>query len=437
MKSTNSIERSWWRRLARRKRAEAPRTNRLSHFEPLEQRTVLSASVLLPGGGDFFQPPHDAYRYDSSGPGSGYFYDVAPQRDVFGGEHIGPALNEEYASHEELFAPHPYNLLLPLVGVAHDLPVEGRLTSPVDYSGGEGESTTATSTLASSASAPVSLVETSYHVEIVIVHDDAPPRVTMLTPIYASAADNGIFASLMAAMQRRVEPPPPTSGYPDPSRGNLSTLTDEAGPAVGKTLESTLQSSPASLLAALGNRNGVASDSSAHISMVVDDGGSSEHPLSQNAVSRRSGEDADGASELDAADLAIQKRKLAVSSEARTAVNTRLDDLTDIPVIRITESLFRELLVLYADSSPASAQSAQAPHDADDGMIELLAADVGSLASRNVAASATDHPRPVTAESGIALYQSLEVAGLDDIGEVAAEIQAVPVAPPELVAKAE
>src|SRR5437762_11185261 len=98
MNPTTTIERLWWRRLARRTRVAAPRTNRLSHFEPLEPRTVLSASIWMPGGGDFFQTPHDAYRYDTSGPGGGHtaVYDVAPRREFFGGEHYGPAPREEY-----------------------------------------------------------------------------------------------------------------------------------------------------------------------------------------------------------------------------------------------------------------------------------------------------------------------------------------------------
>src|SRR5438067_8728793 len=169
------------------------------------------------------------------------------------------------------------------------------------------------------------------------------------------------------------------------------------------------------------------------------DGSKSEQPLSPNAVSSRSGEDADGATELNAADLTNQRRKLALGSEPRAAAQTRLEQLADIPVIRISESLFRELLVMYADSSPASAQRVQSANAADDGMIELLAADVGSFAARNAATPATDHSQPVTLESGIALYQSLEVAGLDDIAEVAAAVQTPPVAvaPADQVVKAE
>src|SRR5437588_12469099 len=108
MNSTNPIERSWWRRLARRTRAEAPRTNRLSHFEPLEQRTVLSASIFMPGGGDFFQTPHDVYRYDADGSDgdSATVYEVAPQRAFLGSEHFGPAPREEYAYHDPLYAPY-------------------------------------------------------------------------------------------------------------------------------------------------------------------------------------------------------------------------------------------------------------------------------------------------------------------------------------------
>src|SRR5438045_5187198 len=114
MNSPNPIERSWWRRLARRTRAEAPRTNRLSHFEPLEPRTVLSASVFMPGGGDFFQTSYDVHRYDNAGPGSGYsaIYDVEPRQEEFGGEDSGPASPEEYAYRDPLYPRHTNGVAL-------------------------------------------------------------------------------------------------------------------------------------------------------------------------------------------------------------------------------------------------------------------------------------------------------------------------------------
>src|SRR5437764_15021025 len=165
MNSTNPIERSWWRRLARRTRAEAPRTNRLSHFEPLEQRTVLSASVFMPGGGDFFQTSHDVYRYDNGGPGSGYsaIYDVAPRREEFGGEDSGPESREEYADRDPLYAPRSQEVSVD--GMPRALPVEGRL-APAYGPSGEGESATASSMLVSSAPSFGSPSQTGYKVEI-------------------------------------------------------------------------------------------------------------------------------------------------------------------------------------------------------------------------------------------------------------------------------
>ncbi len=153
--------------------------------------------------------------------------------------------------------------------------------------------------------------------------------------------------------------------------------------------------------------------------------------------SRSTGDDTDGLTELSAADLA-QKRKLAASTESGPPIQTRLDDLTDIPVIRITESLFRELLVQYENSSSAAAQPGQPVNNADDGLIELIAADTGSLAAQH-AITGNDHSQPVALDSGIALQQTLEVAGLDDISEVAAAVQTAPapVAPTEQIARAE
>jgi len=303
--------------------------------------------------------------------------------------------------------------------------------------------------------APQSPAALTYRVEIVVVDDEAPytpvssaivyappgtQRVTIITPTYISAADNGFYASLVAAaaMQRRVDAQ--SYGYGSPSRlGSLNAMSEDTASGAGKSLESTLQSTSASLLATLGTGNGVFS-ASAHISTADDESGTNEQALSQNAASRPTGDESDGIIELSAADLASQKRKLAATIESHMPVQTRLEQLADIPVIHVGESLFRELLVHYENSSPtASQQSAQVVGQPDDGMIELLAADVGSVASRHAAIPVTDHSQPVTAESGIALYQSLEIAGLDDIAEVAAAVQsqAAPVAPIEQIARGE
>src|SRR5262245_25798833 len=109
MNSNNSIQRSWWRRLARRTRTEAPRTNRLSHFEPLEQRTVLSASPYMPGDSDFFRMPHEGRSFDL-GPGHGYatVYDVAPQQGFLSSERFGLGPHEQYENHDPFYAPHSH-----------------------------------------------------------------------------------------------------------------------------------------------------------------------------------------------------------------------------------------------------------------------------------------------------------------------------------------
>ena len=52
----------------------------------------------------------------------------------------------------------------------------------------------------------------------------------------------------------------------------------------------------------------------------------------------------------------------------------------------MTEALFRELLVMYENSAPVAAtQPSTSGESPDDGMVELLAADVSSLASRRIA----------------------------------------------------
>src|SRR5262245_60194240 len=291
MTSNNSIQRSWWRRLARRTRAEAPRTNRLSHFEPLEQRTVLSASMSMLGDSDFFRMPHEGHSYDL-GPGNGYaaVYDVAPQQGFLSSGHFGPALHEEYENHNPFYAPHSHDESNQIGSMLHEIPVVAPSRPAFSTLGGEGESS---SPLASSTPVFIGplLPTGTYKVEIVIVHDDATnapisagaflftsaaaPRQTMFMPVYA--ADNGLFASLAAAaaMQRRIEAP--SYSYTGQSRiGSLSAMSEEAGSPTGKSLESTLQSTSASLLATLANGNGFAANS-AHVSMADDDSGSSDH----------------------------------------------------------------------------------------------------------------------------------------------------------------
>jgi hypothetical protein len=475
MHSPNTVERSWWRRLARRKRAEAARTNRLCHFEPLEQRTVLSAGMGMHDG-DFFRTPEYGYDYL---PARGDVVLIAQHGlaldDSHGqGLHLGQLKHDEAYERDSIYVPSTMGeQAMPLMPVASLPGLSSDLSADLDgdsYSP-EGEAVSASPALESLDSSPeslgslltpsASLLSTAaayapatvptYKIEIVIVNDDAPltepavvvvqpvvSRVAYLAPSYVSVADNGVYASLYAAaMQRRVDPFPSNYGNA-PRLGSLNAMSEDAGSATGKSFESTLQSSSASLLATLGSGSGVNPSASSHISL-ADDEGSNEQPLSPNAASRSSGDESDGSIELTAADLANQKRKLIASSEPRASAQTHLEQLTDIPVIRITESLFRELLVQYENSAPASAQAAQPVDNADDGLIELIAADTGSFAGRRSIAPANDHSQPVTVESGIALQQTLEVAGLDDIAEVTAAVQnqAAPVAPAEQIAKAE
>src|SRR5581483_633426 len=228
----NNNERLWWRRLARRTRADAPRTNRLSHFEPLEQRTVLSANVFMPGDGDFFRTPHDAHHDDFGGLGH-YMaaYESAPQRVFFGGNHFGPSSHDDFSYHGPIVAPLNSNDgLLVIGGPLRDLLVDRPLRPNFDPAESDGESTSAPAASPTTLIAPDLETGASYKVEIVIVHDDEPAkpdsaavvitpistsRVTILTPTYVNAVDSGIFATLAAAaMQRRVEPTP----YAAPSR---------------------------------------------------------------------------------------------------------------------------------------------------------------------------------------------------------------------------
>ena len=77
----------------------------------------------------------------------------------------------------------------------------------------------------------------------------------------------------------------------------------------------------------------------------------------------------------ESAELVTERRpcREAEAREWRMASNvqTQLAGLVDLPVVRVTESLFRELLALYDNASQARAQAAATTGTPDDGLVEL------------------------------------------------------------------
>jgi len=250
-------------------------------------------------------------------------------------------------------------------------------------------------------------------------------------PVYGGGSDMGFMA--LMALARRVEnpPPPPSDEHHVPG-----PVSEDLVPGGTKSSASSLAAQESGSILAIWSSSNVARLSDfVHVAATDDDGTVSQRPLAASGESESSGEDSEPA-ELVTDDSLAAKRKL-VSGESRAAVQTQLDGLVDLPVIRVTETLFRELLALYDNASQAQAQAAATTGMPDDGMVELLAADVGSLASRRIALPAGQEQQGTTLDSNVALYQSLEIAGLDDVASAAAQAQAAPVAAAEQLARVE
>jgi len=458
-------ERSWWRRLARRTRAAEPRSNRLSHFEPLEPRMVLSAGIWMDGGDFWHGPHHEEFRLEKSEEHQAAEYGAAADRQFFAGPPISFASYEEIEYSETVFAPHQFG-----DGPMSSGPQNSSSGSRPEMDYGpetaDGESMLAPTLLPPALISPAAPMFSmpagpiapsnfawylsavpAYEFHVLIVPDEythssanvpvvlqAPSaRPITIVPSSVGSADVG-FASLMAASlyARRVENPPPDTnehhGVPGP-------VSEELTPGASKSAATNLAAQESgSILAVLSLGNAARLTDYVHFAATDDDSSASQRPLVANAAAQ-SEDDANGEPVELATDEAIAaKRKLASGSELRSAVQSRLDGLVDLPVVRVTESLFRELLVMYDNASQAQAQAAATSGMPDDGLVELLAADVSSLASRRIALPPSSQSDAVTLEGNVELYQSLQIAGLDDIASAVVQSQAAPV---DQIAKAD
>lgn len=439
MSPSSLIERLWWRRLPRRKRsAAAVRANRLTHFEPLEQRMVLSSSMWM-GGGDFWhQPQHDQFHAvpdefhsnDFSSQGFNSAVEYGKWTDWRTGSESYPLAHDEY--HQQLYASRGYGDGSMLSGQPLEEPSGDFYGDSSADTTAEGESSTTTPTLsASSPYGPALADTTEYTVEIVIVADSyhfrdsldvtpslslqvAAPRLTIVAPS-VGGGDAGYFTSFAAtlAMQRRNEyPPQPESGNPYRSAEPLVAL-EEASSTISKPTDATLTArNSSSLLPLLADTNSVGGS---HVSANADSQFGEPNQLRDQA-SQSADEDGDGLVEMSASEAANLKRKTTIAGESRAATTSRLERLADLPVVRITESFFRELVVMFDGSAQASRtdQPATTNSQEDDGLIELLAADVVTLAPRNAVSQAASQPKAAALDSGVALYQQLDTATIDD-----------------------
>jgi hypothetical protein len=132
---------------------------------------------------------------------------------------------------------------------------------------------------------------------------------------------------------------------------------------------------------------------------------------------QRGNGESDGMIDLDRMGTLRRGRRLAASLATQAqCVNPRLARLTDLALLRDAPSLMRELAQIARDALFAADDSTEAgpPEHADDRMLDLLAADVGTLGQTSAAAmSSTGAPaasQPLSLEAGVALYQAFDVA---------------------------
>jgi hypothetical protein len=450
-------ERSWWRRLARRVRAAEPRSNRLSHFEPLEPRMVLSAGIWMDGADLWHGSQHEELRFEASTGhgGEAAEYGVAADRQLFVGPPVSFASYEAIELRDTVLAPHDLGMGL-WGGGPQFIPFSSTETA-------EGEYTQLTPALVSPAAPTLSLFTgpiapanfswylsaapaSDFHVLILPEHashdySDSPAdsgstlQIVSVRPVtlpaYGGGSDMGFMA--LMALARRVEnpPPPPSDDHHVPG-----PVSEDLVPGATKSTTSSLVAQESGSILAIWSSSNVARLTNfMHVAASDDDGTVSQRPLEASGESESQSEDSESA-ELVTDDVLAAKRKL-VSGESRANVQTQLAGLVDLPVVRVTESLFRELLALYDNASQAQAQAAATTGTPDDGLVELLAADASSLASRRIALPAGQQQQGTTLDSNVALYQSLEIAGLEDVASAAAAAQAAPLAPAEQLAKAD
>jgi len=238
---------------------------------------------------------------------------------------------------------------------------------------------------------------------------------------------------VVVASERRLEGPISIAyaglreyvSYASPARlsGSLTLAadTEDAGEkATGFGLSSFVMSlgiNPSSLVPA------DAADRAAAIAASGDD-----RLEGQAAAQQADGDETGGLIDVESADLLRQKRKAAVDKGlARGTLSSQLGRLADLPAIREAPLLLREIMQLASDAVMTSLPAGSFPVAAemhDDGMIELLAADLASLASRGPAAdSAVAVPaRAITLEAGVVAYQTFDLDAAS--GDMPQDVQA-------------
>jgi len=170
---------------------------------------------------------------------------------------------------------------------------------------------------------------------------------------------------------------------------------------------------------------------------IVDRNGQLVNPADDGGAAITSDDDSGELIELPAGDALRQKRKSALEDAAdRESASPRLTPLAELPMFRDSQSFLIELARLV-DDKLWGAQPVEQPDSVqtpDDGLIELLAADVGALMSRRgglpMAAAPVAAVRAMTLDAGVALYQPLDVVQPDGASSDAPDATPLAEVPP-------
>ena len=408
-----------WRRRARRTSSAPRKTQRLTGFEPLEPRTVLSASTMpmfdvdgLAGashnlwhsfapGARQFAPEMDAYQHSDLQPFAGPRLDVPAEVEDGGRDVVFGPNDQEDA--EEYRQPQ----LIPAS------PAPSPSISAAEASSQISTSITIVTTLPLSG--------TTTPLDLYVTRPQGAAHVAADYGGGINGADIRFYTpvNIVVMLERRSESQPysssssyrESSGYVTQVRVTPSTAlaaeADEGLKAGEHALSQHASSSPA--LSQFSISQSTLSDRT--VSPAADEGDrAGEQPANSAEPGNSDGDGDDGLIELQSVEASRQKRKFASSESAAGAkISPRLERLAELSFSR-SPQFDRELARLGDDNFVAADRSAFERHD--DGLIELLASDVGTLmaASAGIAAGAAAGTPVVNLEGGVAFYQAFDIA---------------------------
>jgi hypothetical protein len=414
-----------WQRPARRAGRAPRKTQRLTGFEPLEPRTVLSASGMPMFAPDGFSglPRNEAYGFAAAGRPFETEVDFPDhsERQPFGGDQHFSSPEYEAEDHDASILSHEYGDLdeyrQPLAIPASPAP------SPSVSATAPSDQISTTITIVTTFTPSVASISPE---QLYVVRTVGSPRVAADYGGSMNVGDIRYYAPVSIFIaERRLESQPygsyssqrESAGYVAQVRlGPSSALAAEADESLksGEHLVSQhAATSPA--LSQLSNAQSTLTDRT--VSPASDEMDRlDERPASSSQPGHPDGENDDGLIELQSTEASRQKRKSAANdSAARARISPRLERLAELPFAHSPQVAHD--LRLADDHLAAMSAAIQQTSDTDgpdDGLVELLAVDVGTLMASSSAiapvGAATTGTPVVALEAGVAFYQAFDIA---------------------------